>query len=201
MEPSLDLGILYHNARTHPILNCRPEFLYARFAWSLFRFLSGFLAMPADRAVVTVNSGSEQSRVLEMRKSLDIRERVASSRSRSPRKRKARAVDVEERDDEGGCKRRRCDPETERTASVNTPLLETDAGTHLQQSQDSAGHDSPAADDENGRIQQLRDEHLRAQRPPDFIPFSGSPFEGTADAKTVLERLGFEIVEEDGPVR
>jgi hypothetical protein len=25
MEPSLDLGILYHNARTHPIVNCRPE--------------------------------------------------------------------------------------------------------------------------------------------------------------------------------
>ncbi|KAH6668239.1 hypothetical protein B0J14DRAFT_442569, partial [Halenospora varia] len=107
MEPSLDLGILYHNARTHPIVNCRPEFLYARFAWSLFRFLSGFLAMPADRAVITVKSGSEQTRVLEMRKSLDIRERVASSRSRSPRKRKTRALDAEERDEEGEYKRRR----------------------------------------------------------------------------------------------
>jgi len=158
--------------------------------------------MPADRAVITVKSDSEQTRVLEMKKSLEIRERVASLRSRNPRKRKARAVDIEERD-EGRGKRGRCDPETERAASVNTPLLETDAGTLLQQSQDSAENDTPAehdtsaADDENGRIQQLRDEHLRAQRPPGFIPFSGSAFEGTADAKTVLERLGFEIVEED----
>ena len=36
IEPSLDLGILYHNARTYPMVNCRLEFLYARFAWSLF---------------------------------------------------------------------------------------------------------------------------------------------------------------------
>jgi hypothetical protein len=200
MEPSLDLGVLYHNDRTHPIVNCRPEFLYARFAWALFRFLSGFLAMPADRAVITVKSSSEQIRVLEMRKSLEIRAQVASSISRSPKKRKTRAV-VEEYNDKGGCKRRRCDPETERAASVNTLLLETDAGTYLQQLQDSAGYDTHTADKESGRIQQLRNKYLRAQRPPDFIPFSGSVFEGTADTKTVLERLGFEIIEEDGKIR
>jgi hypothetical protein len=66
--------------------------------------------MPADRAVIIIKGGSEQTRVLEMRKSLEIGELVAFSRSHSPRKRKARAVDVEERDDEGGCKRCRCDP-------------------------------------------------------------------------------------------
>lgn len=199
MEPSLDLGILYHNAKTHPIANCRPEFIYARFAWALFRFLSGFLAMPVDRAVISVK-GSEQTRVVEMRKSLDIRERVASSRSRSPRKRKARDVDPEARDDDGSRKRRCYESDTEGAASVSTPLLETDAGTHLQQSQNSAEHGTPAADDEKGRIEQLRDVHLRAQRPPDFIPFTGSAFDGTADAKTVLERLGFEIVDEDREV-
>ena len=198
MEPSPDLGILYHNARTHPIVNCRPEFLYARFAWALFRFLSGFLVMPVDRVVIVVKRGSEQTRGVEMRKSVEIRERVTSSRSRSPRKRKALPVDVEALDDEGWYKRRCNVPETEAAASVNTPPLETDAGTHLQQTPNSTEHNDFTADDENKRIQQLRDEHLRAQRPPDFISFSGPAFEGTADAKTVLERLGFEIIEEDG---
>ena len=184
MEPSLDLGILYHNARTHPIVNCRPEFLYARFAWSLFRFLSGFLAMPVDRAVITVVSGSEQTRVAEIKKSLEIRERgTSSSRSRSPRKRKARG---EEHDDEEACKRRRCDPETE-GVSTNTPMLETDGGTQ------------DFVDEEDRRIQQLRNQHLRAQRPAGFIPFTGSAFEGTSDAKIVLERLGFEIIDDDQP--
>ena len=80
--------------------------------------------------------------------------------------------------------------------SINTPMLEIDIGTHLPQSQYSARPDI-LTDEEDRRIQQLRDQHLRAQRPADFIPFSGSVFEGTADVKTMLERSGFEIIEDE----
>jgi len=197
MEPSPDLAILYHNARTYPIVYCRPEFLYARFARSLFRFISGFLAMPVDRAVITIKSDSEQTRVLEMRKSIDIRDRVASSRSRSPRKRKQRTLDAEEFDEERDCKHRRCNDDTEQSVSATTLSLETDIEKHQQPHFCPAEHELPAVDDENGRMRQLREQHLRAQRPPGFVPFSGSPFEGTSDAKIVLERLGFEIRYDD----
>ncbi len=196
MEPSPDLGILYHNARTHSIVNCRAEFIYARFAWSLFRFLSGFLAMPVDRAVITVQNGPEQSRVVELRKWTEIRERMTSSRGRSPRKRKQPAADDGGAEEEGEHKRRRCSTESAMTRDKSTPALETDVGTQLQVlgcAEDGTVEESA----ERRKIRELRDEHLQAQRPVGFVP-PVSPFEdGTTDAKEVLERLGFEIIEDD----
>jgi len=39
LEPTPDIGQLYHNVKTHPLLQCNPRFLYARFAWALFPLL------------------------------------------------------------------------------------------------------------------------------------------------------------------
>jgi hypothetical protein len=78
------------------------------------------------------------------KRALDIQE-GGSQHSRSPRKRKALPVEVEALDDEGRYKRHRCGLETEAAASVNTPPLETDAGTHLHQSPDSTEHRMGAA--------------------------------------------------------
>lgn len=44
LEHTHELGILYHNRELHPIPQVACEFLYARFAWSLFPLLSSFLS-------------------------------------------------------------------------------------------------------------------------------------------------------------
>ena len=56
LEPTPDIGQLYHN-RPVRVPGCSVEFLYARFAWSIFPFLSGFVSKPGtSRLVVRLNT-------------------------------------------------------------------------------------------------------------------------------------------------
>jgi hypothetical protein len=52
LEPTSDIGQLYHNVRVYPRL------LYARFAWALFPSLSAFLSKPnTPRLLVMAKDG------------------------------------------------------------------------------------------------------------------------------------------------
>lgn len=191
IQPSQDLGFLYHNALCHDISKCQPEFLYARFARTLFPFLSTFLAMPIKRNVVVADA-QDETRSSQFRTSVEVRDNAMLSRSRSPKKRKAPSVDTQVLDNDITYKRSRL-----KTSSSGTPPpLETDAGTHLRPSQSSADRYNPITNKEALRMQHLREEALRTQRPPGFEPFASDPFEDTSDAKTVLERMGFDILED-----
>ena len=49
LKDSQELGKLYHNTKLHFIDGVAPEFLFTRFAWSVFPFLQGFLAAGVSR--------------------------------------------------------------------------------------------------------------------------------------------------------
>ncbi|KAK9480329.1 hypothetical protein V1514DRAFT_326091 [Lipomyces japonicus] len=61
LEYMSDLGVLYHNSKTHSLLNCQPEFLYARFAWSLFPLITGFLGTSVEKEVISVAEDGQRS--------------------------------------------------------------------------------------------------------------------------------------------
>jgi hypothetical protein len=50
LEPTSDIGQLYHNTCVN-IPQCSLEFLFARFAWSIFPSLTGFLSWPAQESL------------------------------------------------------------------------------------------------------------------------------------------------------
>lgn len=55
LDNSYELSLLYHNVEFQPT-TVSPEFLFARFAWSLFPLLAGFLCSPHQRKLLIVRS-------------------------------------------------------------------------------------------------------------------------------------------------
>ncbi|KAI9651428.1 MAG: hypothetical protein M1829_003011 [Trizodia sp. TS-e1964] len=83
------LGNKYHNTSIH-LLDVSARFLYARFAWTIFPLLSGFLKRQSARELLVRNASGKQEL-----KRLELPERIAafpalnsSSRSVSPKKRR-----------------------------------------------------------------------------------------------------------------
>jgi hypothetical protein len=91
--PKGDLSQLYHNVEIHPVPHCCPEFLFARFAWSVFPLLGGFLSRRAPRFVVTVNAETGERTPKEISDLRPLQAKAATSRSRSPQKRPRLAED------------------------------------------------------------------------------------------------------------
>ncbi|KAI9651979.1 MAG: hypothetical protein M1829_001992 [Trizodia sp. TS-e1964] len=88
------LGNKYHNTSIH-LLDVSARFLYARFAWTIFPLLSGFLKRQSARELRVRNASGEQEL-----KRLELPERIASfpalnssSRSVSPKKRRLETTD------------------------------------------------------------------------------------------------------------
>jgi HNH endonuclease len=101
LEPTPDIGQLYHNVKTHPLLQCNPRFLYARFAWALFPSLAGFLSKPGvSRYLFLARKGERGVEWVEeeVAKPEELRARISASRSRSPKKRQ-RATNVNPHED------------------------------------------------------------------------------------------------------
>ncbi len=95
LEPTSDIGKLYHNTRVN-IPHCSLEFLFARFAWSMFPSLSGFLSRPArSRLVVRINANGERI-VEEVTNPFILGRKVTASRSNSPTKRSRIAANLDE---------------------------------------------------------------------------------------------------------
>jgi hypothetical protein len=99
LAPSVELRRLYHNTELHRIGGIPREFLFARFAWSIFPFLEGFLhdGVPRELHLIplVVDNGS-QSTSAEVCKSFS-KQSGNKSRNSSPKKRQrsSAASDIE----------------------------------------------------------------------------------------------------------
>lgn len=90
LEITNDLGKLYHNVKLHPIPSYSLEFLYARFAWGIFPFLTTFFSNPfiSRSVIVARNEGGTTKYTTENSiNPNELVEKAAASRSRSPKKR------------------------------------------------------------------------------------------------------------------
>jgi hypothetical protein len=135
LEPTRDIGVLYHNTRLSMPF-CSLEFLFARFAWSIFPSLSGFLSRPArSRLVFRSDPQTGQRLQEEVSNSILLGRKAAASRSNSATKRTKSTADL----DEGAefiSKRQRTDKlRMSAQSSFGSPLptLENDSIEHGEQ--------------------------------------------------------------------
>jgi len=94
---SRELGILHHNVRLKAIPDVDRAFLFARFAWSMFTLLSGFLRVGVERRLVgtTISSPSGLPRTLSAADCRNLAPGGSKSRSRSPTKRQRSRSDAD----------------------------------------------------------------------------------------------------------
>ncbi|KAH8653250.1 hypothetical protein BGZ60DRAFT_419826 [Tricladium varicosporioides] len=207
MEPTRDIGLLYHNTRIHPINACRAEFIYTRFAWSLFPALSGFLMdRSTTRLVITVTkSGGQRIRQVEEMDAEALQART-NSRSRSPTNRLRAMLDTTEAAEGGysALKRRRinCTTSSPQTSTAedgpnySQVRLDQSPLRSLQDDIDLEKKDEAQASNlsyTSKYHQQLREQYLRSQRPAGFVPRTDSLFGGSKNVREILERAGVEI--------
>jgi len=183
LEPSPDLTQLYHNRLLHPLLQCNPRFLYARFAWAIFPSLSGFFSKPGIPKIVFMLKATgdrvewtEQ----EVTRPEELRPKIASSRSRSPKKRQRATEEPSDEADEvmhethRDCKKA-CTRRVSRTpTTISVPWSEQEE--FLQH--DSNGVPKEVSEDERARLElhedmQLLQERVQlvpGQEPPAWYP-------------------------------
>lgn len=93
---SRELGFLHHNVCLKPISDVNISFLFARFAWTIFTLLAGFLMVGVERTLmgttISTTPGSPRSVSAIDCKSLIPRPK---SRSQSPKERPRRTSDAE----------------------------------------------------------------------------------------------------------
>lgn len=90
VTPSNELVRLYHNVALAPLKDISYEFLFARFAWSIFPFLEGFLldGVPRELLVKGVITGSPEVQIASAEQcKLYTKQGQMRSGSQSPRKR------------------------------------------------------------------------------------------------------------------
>lgn len=94
LVPTPEIGQLYHNTRVE-ISKCGIEFLFARFAWALFPFLSVFLGGVSESLLV-VRWNADGKRIVEdVTDPRSLRQQSAASRSTYQKKRsRATAEDL-----------------------------------------------------------------------------------------------------------
>ena len=197
LEPTTDIGQLYHNTRVN-IPQCSVEFLFARFAWSIFPSLSGFLSRPAkSRLVVRVNTEGERF-VEEVTNPLVLGKKASASRSNSPTKRSRMVADLDK--DIGYSIKRRRDYEAKSNESSfdsTLPTLEDDSDferqpSHtLNNSRSMTYSEVPNHDDVY--IDELRQDGLARQRPAGY-ELKRPPYGRHRPAKEELELMGVEIL-------
>jgi len=95
LEPTSDIGLLYHNTRLN-IPQCSLQFLFARFAWSIFPSLSGFLSRPYTSRLVVRSEAYTGERVVEEVETVVLGRKATASRSNSPTKRSRIAAGLDE---------------------------------------------------------------------------------------------------------
>lgn len=209
LEPTSDIGQLYHNTRLN-IPQCSLEFLFARFAWSIFPSLSGFLSRPSrSRLVLRLKADTGERVIEEVTNAVVLGRKATASRSNSPTKRSRLAADLDNNEDvEYFSKRQRICEATSTGSSFNStlPTLEDDDEVeHLQRppfvhttkcARSMSHLDSEkitGLHEESGYIQELRQEALAQQRPAGYNP-QRLPYDKHRPAKEELELMGVEIV-------
>lgn len=95
LQSAADLRLLYHNTRV-TIPQCEVNYVFARFAWSIFPSLTGFLtSSQKSRLVVRWDEASEDWIESEVA-ALSLARRSVASRSNSPTKRSRIASSIDE---------------------------------------------------------------------------------------------------------
>lgn len=84
--PSDELGILYHNTLLRPINDVSTSFLFARFAWSIFRFVEPFLCGGVARNLIGTGICAETRGKLFSGAECKQLTKAVRSRSESPSK-------------------------------------------------------------------------------------------------------------------
>ena len=130
LSPSQELGILYHNVSLQAIPDVGREFLFARFAWTLFPFLQSFLRRGVARYILgaTIHT-SGQARLLPPMDCRILTQKVVKPRSQSPKKRARDEADVEEVEISLGVssKRRKFQLTTETDTESTTKSMKAEA--------------------------------------------------------------------------
>ncbi len=188
LEPTRDIGPLYHNTHLN-IPYCSLEFLFARFAWSIFPSLSGFLSRPGKSRLVVRSRANTGDRIIEEVDNATILGRKATaSRNHSPTKR-ARAVAGLDDEDVKHNRKRRQTCEAEPSFNSTLPTLEDNGELEPTEPVAEAYPGSTYFDD-------LRRKALQQQRPAGHVP--RPPYDRNRPAKEELELMGVEILENLG---
>ncbi|KAI9767866.1 MAG: hypothetical protein M1840_005359 [Geoglossum simile] len=89
LSPTHELGRLYHNTETQPMRGISIEFLFARFAWTIFPSTSPFLIGGAPRLLVRfqVETGGEPTYLPKLATGDECR-RITGTKIPSPKKRR-----------------------------------------------------------------------------------------------------------------
>jgi HNH endonuclease len=197
LEPTSDIGQLYHNTRVN-IPQCSPEFLFARFAWSLFPSLSGFLSRPAkSRLVVRLNADGERS-VEEVTNPFVLGRKATASRSNSPTKRSRMTADLDEDIGYSSKRRRNYEAKGDESSFDSTlPTLEDDSDfeqkpSHTLNNSRSITH-SKVSNHSDVYIDELRQDALARQRPAGY-ELKRPPYDRHRPAEEELELMGVEIL-------
>lgn len=213
LEPTSDIGQLYHNTRVR-IHQCSLEFLYTRFAWSIFPSLAGFLSRPGkSRLVVRLNADSTRL-IEEVPNSITLARRAAASRSNSPTKRSRVAAGLEEGIECSKRARVSGSRNYEPSFDYTLPTLEDDSNperqaSHTMDSLRSTTHTNALGvaelslggmkysgpDPDDIHIAELRQEALKQQRPHGYNP-ERPPYDRHRPAREELELMGVEIIED-----
>jgi HNH endonuclease len=188
-----DLSQIFHNVQLHPI-HCCPESLLARFAWSIFPFLTGFLCRHVPRYVVTVDEETGERAAREVFDSKHLQDRAVRSRSKSLKKRE-----------------RAPKPSNDELAD-NDGLASCDASTSSQSKHSTDENQSPKRQKRNShnlsevptkngfewypgstRFDMLREQALALQRPSNF---HNEQKKRKMSLREELEDMGFEILDD-----
>lgn len=212
LEHNPDLGPLFHNTQVD-ICKASIEFLFARFAWSIFPSIAPFLASPPNTRLIVRCDNATLESIIEEATPTWLGARSAESRSNSPTKaakRKANTIDA--RNDisfnerpirkikvSHANARAESNMLTAISNSYSPPMLtplyyaSSDAGIGLEpESKDLSSNEGEDA--EASRIDNLRLQALAQQRPKDY---QRPAYDKNRPAIEELELMGVEILEDD----
>lgn len=220
LQPTPDIGKLYHNMCLQPIEECSPQMLYARFAWAIFPLLSSFLSMPSTARLVSVVEMREQTkeRVVKELSMTQLTAKAESSRSTNQKKRQRPAGPENSDFDniaEWNPKRQKFEYVRERNIEFGSPddysltreASKSPSSTHeklktaLQENdsfQDTPTSSSNDVIHRDQKLRLLRQKGVSRQRPKGFIPAKAGKWdpEFETNPRKMYEAYGYEIVDD-----
>lgn len=209
LEHTPDLGPLFHNTQVD-ICKASIEFLFARFAWSIFPSIAPFLASPPNTRLIVRCGNATRESIIEEATPTWLAARSAESRSNSPTKVAKRKASANDTGDAATSNQRpirkikvshayagaESDKATTISNTHSLPLLpqlchdSSDADAGLEPD----SHDLSSIEDEDAeasRIDNLRSQALAQQRPKDY---QRPAYDKRRPAREELEAMGMEII-------
>lgn len=199
LEYTPDLGPLFHNTQVD-ITKASIQFLFARFAWSIFPSTASFLASPPNTRLIVRCDNATLESIIEEATPIWLAARSTQSRSNSPTKaakRKANTIDTgnDANVNERPISRIKVSHANTRAESDVPPSYHdsNDAGVELEpESQDLSSNEDEYA--ESLRIRNLCLQALAQQRPTGYYK---PPYDKHRPAIEELKLMGVEILDDE----